>query len=449
MLNKKDRLKTSKLSSTVLDYYYKYGQNRDLEKYLRLKRQSTSKSSSDSSLRNYGGSDSLSDSRRITKSMEKLDLSGRKPQIEDDSEFQTKHSAENVDKSNRDKSKDKPKSSETKQIKIEKKTQQQWAGKSKSKSYNFNLESSIEIALPTSTVSMPTIPTIQTIDCISKPTQTLQWESSETQTEPFQGFQPGPSTSVEQTPPTVSAVERKSDRMKPTAENAQDISPASSVASAKVRLEWDSMADVGYNRIIDFKSQSNSNLTTFERSALTKFFAKRGLNFDENLVILAPADKKSPLQKREFTQSAIEMRDAQKIRRELPSLSPSTNKHLWEKALMKYREKYGGHSREDGSSCIDATQFNAPHHSTPLPNELSQSSQYGEKHVDHSNDRPIKSIPDKPTTQRLEKWSQTSSIDVEAIGIQVEQPQIQRISKSSQIQIGEYSHSYLMLITDF
>lgn len=435
MLNKKDKLKTSKLSSTVLDYYYKYGQNRDLEKYLRLKRQSTSKSSSDSSLKNFTGADSTSDSRRITKSMEKLDLSGRKTHSEDDSARRATKSTDHVAKSSRDESKAKQSTSDNKPIKIEKKTQQQFSGKSKSKSYNFNMESSIEINLPTNT-SLPTLPTMQTIDSISKPTQTLQLESSETQTEPFQIRTAGPSTSVEQTPPTATAVERKSDRKKSTQENLPDTSPASSVASAKVRLEWDSMADIGYNRIIDFKSQSNTNLTTFERSALTKFFAKRGLHFDDNLVILAPADSKSPLQKREFTQSAIEMRDAQKIRKELPKLSPSTNNQLWERALCKYRQKYGK-SRSDGNSGIDTTQFIAPHHSTPLPGDFSKSSRIDDEYPNQSNETTIGTIPEKPIVQRFEKWCQTSSIDVEAIGIQVEQPQIKRISKSVQIEIGK------------
>lgn len=437
MLNKKDRMKTSKLSSTVLDYYYKYGQNRDLEKYLRLKRQSTSKSSSDSSLRNYAGGDSTTESRRITKSMDQLDLSDRHVQIEDDFEHIKSNKNENIGKSNRDESIDKP-INDNKHIKIEKKTQQQWTGKSKSKSYNFNLESSIEIALPTTT-SMPILPTMQTIDTISKPTQTLQWESCETQTEPFDGHQSGPSNLIVQTPLIVSsAIEPKTDPMKPTPENMPDTSPASSVASAKVRLEWDSMADIGYNRIIDFKSQSNSNLTTFERSALTKFFAKRGLNFDDNLVILAPVEKRSPLQKHEFTQSAIEMRDAQKIRKQLPNLSPSTNKHVWERALMKYREKYGK-SKVDGVSGIDATHFMAPHHSTPISNELNQNSGLSSETIDQSYERNIKIIPESSTKKQcFEKWCQTSSVDVEAIGIQVEQPEIHRISKSVQIEIGKY-----------
>lgn len=509
MPNKLDRMKTSKLSSTVLDYYYKYGQNRDLEKYLRVKRQSTSKSSSDSSLKNYASADSPTlDCKRITKSMEKLNLSDRRIQFTDEDDQceppqsggAGRPSAEGVNESSGDKSKDKHKSNESQPIKIEKKTQQQWKCKSKSKSYNFNMESSIEINLP-ATSSMPALPvSTQTIDIDSSENPNYriavapQLESSQTQTEAL-ATEPGPSNVktliVEQTveqikstaPATATAIATAvATTTTPTSEMVQETSPASSVASAaKSRLEWDSMADIGYNRFIDFKSQSNSNLTTFERSALTKFFAKRGLNFDENLVIIAPptssntiADTKSPLQKRKFTQSAIEMREAQKIRADLTAsttkLSPTTDKQLWERALLKYREKYGQipsklHKHRSiqanttggaegvggGAGSTDTTQFTAPpHHSTPFPSDMSKASQYSTDELSgRPNETPFRiddSIEQQaiktaapPPPQRFEKWCQTSLIGVEAIGIQVDerQPQIQHVSKSVQIEIGE------------
>lgn len=435
MSHKKDRMKTSKLSSTVLDYYYKYGQNRDLEKYLRMKRQNSSKSSSDSSLKNFESAYNVSDTRRITKSMEKLDFSDNKTKSKDDLEHKASKSAEIVDETG-DGIKQTNKSNEKDQIKIEKKTQQQFKGKSKSKSYNFNLESSIEINLPAAT-SMPTLPaSTQIIETIPKPIRKLQLESAETQTEAF-FTKSVPTISVEKSPAVASTSSAlKSNEIKKQDNTIQETSPASSVASAKVRLEWDSMADIGYNRIIDFKSQSNTNLTTFEKSALTKFFAKRGLNFDDNLVILAPVDGKSPLHKREFTQSAIEMREAQRIKKDYPNLSPTTNERLWEKALEKYREKYGK-TKSDATSGIDSTQFmsfsSAPHHSTPLPIDVS----VNDENFNQSQLKPIESVKEMPKIQQFEKWSQTTSIGVEAIGIQVEQPQIQHISKSIQIEIGK------------
>lgn len=446
MSHKKDRMKTSKLSSTVLDYYYKYGQNRDLEKYLRMKR-STSKSSSDSSLKNYESGRSKS-----------LNMSDSKSKSKDDSAPSATKSIENMCESgdglpNTEKSKD------TSPIKIEKKTQQRFKSKSKSKSYNLNLESSIEINLPSST-SMPTLPTTQFIDSILKPSRILQLESAETQTDIFPAkpiAQP-----VEKTPPIANKSATSVERNKQTAHDSiQETSPASSVASAKVgRLEWDSMADIGYNRIIDFKSQSNSNLTTFERSALTKFFAKRGLNFDDNLLILAPAEykSKSPLQKREFTQSAIEMRDAQKIQKDLPNLSPATSKRLWERALEKYRDKYRHTKLDKSTETGDTTQFasfsSAPHHSTPLPVDTSRCNDeiIDDDKVKSSGivaTEPKKLLPkaeqiekwQPPKVEQIEKWSQTSSVNVEAIGIQVEQPQIAHASKSVQIEIGKLKPS--------
>lgn len=485
--SKKDQIETSKLSSTVLDYYYKFGQNRDLEKYLRVKRRSPSKSSSDSSLKNYASADSSTlDCKRITKSMEKLNSSDPKIRFADQDEKNTSGSRR-TGKSNAELTenelKSKQKSNEPQPIKIEKKTQQQWKGKSKSKSYNFNMESSIEINLP-STSSMPALPvSTQTIDSSQKSYQIAvpQLETIETQTdsvlidtETSKEVQIDRNERITSSNVNAPISERQSDRFKSTAEapateGLQETSPASSVASAaKVRLEWDSMADIGYNRFIDFKSQSNSNLTTFERSALTKFFARRGLNFDDNLVILAPPassttmiDNKSPLQKRKFTQSAIEMRETQKIRADLtPStkkLSPATDKQLWERALMKYREKYGNISskvtNESGEDRSNASHFTAPpHHSTPLPSDMSKinlcntgddgdKSKYKTIEIDTQKVQQPVSPPPPPVSppQYNEKWCQTSLIDVKAIGIQAEsrQPQIQHASKTVQSEIGK------------
>lgn len=446
MFHKKDRMKTSKLSSTVLDYYYKYGRNRDLEKYLRMKRSNSKSSSDSSSLKNYESVSYALDSRNSAKSMEKLSSTDVKSRSKEDLAQKPTKSIDRVYESG-DVRKDEEKSNDQNQIKIEKKTHQHFKGKSKSKSYNLNVESSIEINLPSSN-SLPTLPTTQITDSIPKPSLTLQLESSETQTDASLTKPIQPSNSISQTPPAASSTVTKNtdaERNKQTQENIQETSPSSSVASAKLRLEWDSMADIGYNRIIDFKSQSNSNLTTFEKSALTKFFAKRGLNFDDNLLIYAPGKNKSPLQKREFTQSAIEMRDAHKLKDDLPKLSPTTSKRLWEKALDKYREKYRN-SKLDATSGIDAAQFMsismAPHHSTPITINSSNISTFKEHstqppvNIQHKQ-RPLVNVPEKSKVEQIEKWSQTSSIGVEAIGIQVEHPQIKHFSKSVQIGIGK------------
>lgn len=415
--NKNDKMKSAKLSSTVLDYYYKYGQNRDLEKYLRLRRQSSSKSSSDSSLKNFESTNqALVDSGRIVKSMEKLHLNeGDSPKK--DAKFKK---PEIVNKKNNKKEE----TNDETPIKIEKKTQQTIKGKTKTKSYNLNLESNIEINIPSSTSvpSMLTMPIAQPIPCIPKTPINLSLESAETQTEPSP-TKHTQTQSLETYNPDkfVTANERSmNETTKSALEN--ETSPASSVASAKVRLEWDSMADIGYNRIIDFKSQSNSNLTTYEKNALTKFFEKRGLHFDDNLIILASSERQRSLQKRIFTQSAIEMHDAKKISAGKKPLSPATSKHLWEKALEKYRDKYGKlkqNKSESTNNEIDCSQFTLatpPHHSTPVVREFD-----------------IDNVGTKQTKNKTsEKSSQTVAKHVEAIGIQVEQPSIDFVSKPVQ-----------------
>lgn len=446
MSHKKSQMKSSKLSSTVLDYYYKYGQNRDLEKYLRLKQRNSSKSSSDSSLKNFESSNFTPESRRNTKSLEKLDWN--------DSEANTKESEHLASKGGgnvfgaHSGTKQTDTTDGKSQIKIEKKTQQQIKSKTKSKSYNFNLESSIEINLPSST-SMPIVSS-QSTNTAPEEHKVLQLESCETQTEDFPLKQLVNLTEKSQpTPERATKITKLTpESAKQAEESVQETSPASSIASAKIRLEWDSMADIGYNRIIDFKSQSNRNLTTFEKSALTKFFAERGLNFDDNLLILASADSRSPLQKRNFTQSAIEMRDAHRIKKELPKISPTKNKQLWEKALAKYRNKYQNNdpkpeantSKSEGTSGIDSKQFMslsmAPHHSTPLTLNANNNSQLSDEHSHQIEANPVDESLKKPKVDTIEKWCQTSSVDVEAVGIQVEPPQVNLISKYVQIEIG-------------
>lgn len=445
MPNKIDRMKKSKLSSTVLDYYYKYGQNRDLEKYLRLKRCNSSKSSSDcSSTKNIECNNLSGESERAAKSLEKLNLSDRKSKQKTGENRETKSSDNLSDNSKATNSQ--TKKSDGHRIKIEKKTRETIKGKSKSKSYNLNLESSIEINLPPS-CSMPILPFQKENETNKQSTQTFFYETTETQTEVYSPkrleAKPLEMASEQKSlekpivparisaPPPLVAEEPKS-----LTDNIQESSPASSVASAKVRLEWDSMADIGYNKIIDFKSQSNSNLTTFEKNALTKFFAKRGLNFDDNLVIVASPDKLSPLQKRKFTQSAIEMREAKQLQSSMKDASPLSNKQLWENALVKYRQKYGKEKRIEAMAAK-----NAPVSTQMVPNTTDSIRFTSLAEANHST--PVAGTSAESKSKNLEievaklslieKACQTAVIDVEAIGVQVEQPSVSQATKSVQI----------------
>lgn len=449
-LHKRDKVKGSKLlSSTVLDYYYKYGQNRDLEKYLRLKR-SNSKSSSESSSRAAEFSNFPSDCDRITKSMERLHLPEYKLNEKKAKEREIKSSENICDQDNKSEA-------TTNRIKIQKKAQQMV--KKKSKSYNLNLESSIEVSLPPSH-SLPTLVQPQQSPTQTTPQKHIFFETSHTQTDEItpqskkhsifessctqtDAVTPADSdknlSRKENQPESLSIEKSKKDSLKKFDESIPDTSPASSVASAKIRLEWDSMADIGYNKIIDFKSQSNSNLSTFEKNALTKFFAKRGLNFDDNLVIIAPCDKRSPLQKRKFTQSAVEMRETKQMAANGKNLSPTMNKQLWEKAIDKYRLKYGKPKKIDSdasTSGFDSMQFMslsmAPHHSTPVTSKT-------------NIEQNSRAQTDKPKTQdkcentepeRLEKSCQTAGVYFETIGVQVDEPKVVCATKPVQTDTG-------------
>lgn len=412
---KKIFAKKSTLSATVLDYYKKYGQNRDLEKYLRVRKQNSSKSSSDGSLHNFERNASAAEAERVRRSLQKLCIDENKEKIP--SSPQTK-SQEEIKSAGGGRSASTDRVTPPK-VKVEKKGQ--FRKKSKSKSYNMNLESSIEITLP-STQSMPellqqsskaSLPLHQSPKTSIPSPRKICFESCETQTE----VEP-PEERLKDLPATKKLV------VPVTEDRATETSPASSIASAKVRLEWDSMADVGYNKIIDFKSQSNSNLSTFEKNALRKFFAKRGLKFDNNLVIIASPDQSKKLNKHDMAKSAIEIRELQgneawseeagrksDSRKKLSTPQRSgKNKQLWGEALSKYRQKYAALPRPSNSK-VDATDstdrslslLNPQGHSTPF-NESEPSRRSKAK----LNDNPVSH----------EKSCQTSAVQLEAKEVQ-------------------------------
>lgn len=419
---KSDDIKSAKLSSTVLDYYTRYGQNRDLEKYLRLRRHSTSKSSSDSSLNLFEASNLASQNERIVKSMETLQVDDKKVKISDVIDKSASEPENKIENEKKTHVNDSP------PITVQKKSSRHERRKSKNKSYNLSLESNIEINLPTLATSLPSIPIV-----VEPPVETTSTvipkalESVETQTllTPLKQFL----SKATETDAQVVSQEKCTTALAPFVDSPQSVakiptlnaetSPASSVASAKMRLEWDSLADVGYNKIIDFKSQSNRNLTTFERSALTKFFAEHGVRFDESLVIMASTEKPSPLQKRSFTQSAIEMHGAKRLSSDAKNETPTSSKYSWQKAIEKFRDKYGKPKANDSNmavSGIDSTNFLSlsmpPHHSTPIAANLPRKDTAELR--EPVNEMSIES------TNKNEKSCQTISKDMETVGVQVE-----------------------------
>lgn len=425
-------MKKRNLSSTVLDYYNKFGQNRDLEKYLRLRRQNSSKSSSDGSLYNFERTNTVAETERVRKSLQKLNVSEENEANVATVDSPAEQNEVGTAAHGKDKFSGKSSAAASEQIKIQKILRK----KSKSKSYNVSMESNIEISMPPPppSHSLPELTRkvdIVTADLLKSMPKQLQYQSCETQT-----INPLPEkvaqSSTREEPivqEVVAQIEEAIVRTKPADEYAVETSPASSIASAKMRLEWDSMADVGYNKIIDFKSKSNSNLSTFEKDALTKFFARRGLNFDDNLVIIASPDERTKLQKRKMTKSAIEMRqksdnenwrsfsksDKNNKRNEKQAVSRSSRGH-WKTALMKYQEKYGPIVAADEllQPPSDSMQLSLPQgHSTPFAIEASDKSVIQDDPVEC--ERVEKSCQ---TTLPLPKMERKQS--VASVGIQID-----------------------------
>lgn len=293
------------ISDQILEYYHKFGQNRDLEKYLRL-RQNYSKSSSDGSISNHPVHCLSS---KLGKSLENLSL--LKSNIKD------KFDEILVEEKVKTKTPEPPptiKDEKTKIIKhIKIKNEDIKKGEKKCKSFNFNIESSIEISMPP-----PPIPQIQTQPPSASDQDEKQFQSfikylqsTETQTQSLEL-----PSSVKKDEPDfespIKPVPSQNLSKDEIPENIRTLSPASSVTSNKNKLEWDSMADVGYEK--SGKAENFSAISSLERNALKKFFAQRGFNFDESIILIAQQtpikpsveeNKKLELLKKSSTQKFI------------------------------------------------------------------------------------------------------------------------------------------------
>lgn len=107
-----------------------------------------------------------------------------------------------------------------------------------------------------------------------------------------------------------------------TIETTRDISPSSSVASAKQKLEWDSLGDIGYDSNEKFYFCGASDLNETEKRCLQKYFAKKGLNFDEKIVVVKNVPSK-------------------KVETEEPKDTPKVDApRKWQNVYQKYKEKY-------------------------------------------------------------------------------------------------------------
>lgn len=404
----------SSLSASALDYYKNHGQGRDLEKFLRVKPCNTSKSSSDGSLKNVNADENCAQTsgRKLGKSLD--ELSARSKGASASKSKDNKKSA-SADEANEDK----------KNIRIKKSAVQKVERKTKTKSYSFNSESSVEIVFPAE-FGVPSYHFGQA--STSAPYQNQMFPASEqvkkmlsdsaNQTERPIVEEPEEAVVATTSKEAIALPETpRNDAVTTPNPSNTDVSPTSSIASNKMgRLEWDSLADIGY-KLVDM--HSDSSLTSYEKSALMKFFTERGLTFDDKLVIFATPDKsKSTLQpiadadRKKQKQSMKEK--WKKAAEQLPRVkdaSPTTSKNLWEKALNKYKQRYG-------------KAKSPPQSAEPSLQTLSM-------HQPQSQSTPISNV-DEPKEMRdachnttfheniRNASSQTSEIEVEAKGIQVQ-----------------------------
>lgn len=397
--------KPSSLSSTILDYYNKYGQNRDLEKYLRFRRCGRSSSEESGSVNfipeNTAGASSKSlENLHILHSnldFEKNANKSRSSESLGDNKTKTSSPRNDGTQSARlapNKVVNKEEAETASATKPEKsdevKVQIKNAHKTKSKkSWNWNMESNIEITFP-QPVQQPFYAPASYAPCVAEAIppaqQKLALENSETQTNESAATDQGnESANYPKTPMRPLEKQLKFDCVPP---QERPTSAASSIASVsnKQRLEWDSMADIGYDRSSEpSHSRSLDSMTSFERSTLRKFFAERGLSFDENIVVIGkkkssakldkstsksadtqtpiPASELSRKQSKDKWESAFRKILDEKHKQMVQSndfVPTGNSKRLWESALKKFRAKYGNRINES-DLCITKPEI----HSTP------------------------------------------------------------------------------------
>ncbi|KAG4070649.1 hypothetical protein HA402_013569 [Bradysia odoriphaga] len=317
----------SALSSTILDYYHRYGRNRDLERYLRFR----NRSSSGSSIQLSPTNDS-----RVGKSLENINI--LESCVESEKSLQKSKSSESINRSGRSKPEvttgqcENSADTSDNQIKLTTKK----ALKSKKK-FNINMDTHIEIMLPQ---QLPHSshqqveqqqPSFDALTHHDFSQQKSEFETSETQTERIE-FPKTPNRS-------------EFDAIDVPARPSSVASSAASISN-KQRLEWDSMADVGYYKSTD--DNKLTNLTEFERRALRKFFNSHGLNFDDEILV--------------FAEEKYAKRNA---KNKEGKVDP---KRLWQSALVKFREKYGTQFNPESDLCITEPTV----HSTPILSDSSK-----------------------------------------------------------------------------
>lgn len=156
----------SRVTDQIMDYYLKFGQNRDLEKFLRL-RASTTRSSSDGSIPTttglHGAEAEQRSGGKIGRSLENLSTLSKQKQDEErgarSAELLNASGGSDRSKSGQQQKDDATKEGSSKADPVENVVVKETKTEKKSgRNFNFNLESVIEIKLPQmTTVSQPIV----------------------------------------------------------------------------------------------------------------------------------------------------------------------------------------------------------------------------------------------------------------------------------------------------
>lgn len=404
----------SPLGCSIMNYYKKFGQNRDLEKFLRLHRSYSNKSSSESSLfcptttqtthynSNFGGGGNCGDGNHIN-NLNKIPISeecfGRS--LQNLSILKNNDPGEDFNTSNISSARSKSGGSRLQSSDgfegdgeddpIVKKSliTKDVVTKSK-KGVNVNFESFIEInmpqPIPLKHPSPPPPPPLPPAVLIETPPK-IESREKFVQTTTFP---------EEESPivPSTTATKKVLINSQPMSIDGEvNCSPTSSIASQhRQKLEWDSGADVGYSKKID---SNEAGLSSLERNALTKLFANYGLSLDSNIILLSS-------KKTEITSSAepvIEL-GAATDEKERRGKSVREKWRIVSEGIMRQNTKIRSSMTQTSQLDDSEMKFEAAQHSTPYT-------------------VPERKPSEVITVDRTEKFSQTSMKELRSQSVQV------------------------------
>uniref|UniRef100_A0A182MNH9 Uncharacterized protein n=1 Tax=Anopheles culicifacies TaxID=139723 RepID=A0A182MNH9_9DIPT len=299
---------SDRVTDLIMHYYMEHGRNRDLEKYLRLRRMSNAtRSSSDGSLPcldelQRRACRSACDRSGVGKSMENLSTLRKKAEQQqlEESEKSLRNasaeSAKSVAKNSPDKvgtdagggSTDANKGVTVKETKVEHKS---------GRNFNFNLESVIEINLPppsTITLGVPTTAAPVAAITYTQPEPLPQSQSVMKQISPRIVVHENSTQTVASEDDPIRPVVKSHipGNAEEPLDSTKDLSPVSSIASNKQRLEWDSLGDIGYDSSERLQFCGAADLNETEKRCLQRYFARKGLTFDRSVIVVRQREEK-------------------------------------------------------------------------------------------------------------------------------------------------------------